>query len=255
MYDFDRLFSDFIKSKGHVHEDEIAKVYSEWYNAYSDALGTSPREIVEGMTDAQLVSELRDECEVSSPSLTVMENLESRAPVKLLTSLLYDDDENVAYCAAEILTIIDKAPLSDFVELLPSAEGELLELIVTALKERPDEIKEQLYSLADTADRPLKTVLVEILAEGSKDERTYKLLSELLASGDNMPLYANYCVRYGDERIVAMLYRALETAGYADYIEIRNAIEALGGIVDDERDFSADPEYILLKEKLHDGKK
>ena len=45
-----------------------------------------------------------------------------------------------------------------------------------------------------------------------------------------------------------MLYRALDTASYADYIEIRNAIESLGGVVDDQlRDFTDDEEYKAIK--------
>ena len=46
-----------------------------------------------------------------------------------------------------------------------------------------------------------------------------------------------------------MLYRALDNCNYAEYIEIKNAIERLGGIVDDARDFSDDPTYILIKSK------
>ena len=34
---------------------------------------------------------------------------------------------------------------------------------------------------------------------------------------------------------------------YLDYIEIVNAIEALGGEVDDSRDFSGDPYYESLR--------
>lgn len=249
MYDFDKLFSAFVLKKGHVHEDELGEIYEEWLGTFCKELGKSPREVLDGMNNMQLVKELREECENGSPSLTVMENIEKRAPISLLLPLLYEDNETLVYCAAELLYNLDKAPLDIFAELLPTVKDEeLFELMVSALKENPDSVKERLYEIASGDDMRLKTVVGEILAEGGRDERTFKLLSELFASGDNIPLYAGYLARYGDEMAVSMLYRALETASYADYIEIRNAIESLGGIVSEERDFSADPEYNILKE-------
>lgn len=250
MYDFDKLFTDFIRSKGHVHEDEIDEVYNEWYDSYSDSLGSSPREVVDKMTDSELIAELKEECLCGSPSLTVMENVEKRAPIDLLKGLLYEDDNTLVYCAAELLRNLDKAPLDVFADMLASTEDEeLFELIISALKENPDSVRDTLLEIAESADYRIKTVVAEILIEGGKDERVYKLLTELFASGDNLPLYASYFARYGDERAATILYRALNTASYADYIEIRNAIEALGGIVYDDKDFSSDPEYLLLKEK------
>lgn len=252
MYDFDKLFSDFIKAKGHVHEDDLGDVYNEWLITYNKDLNATPNDILNQMSDCRLIEELKEECLCGSPSLTVMETIEKRAPVQSLISLLNSKDENAVYCAAEILTNLNKAPLEKFAQMLPYVEDrELFELLVSALKDNPDLVKETLFEIAESAAIDLKTVVAEILIEGSKDERTFNLLKELFAYGDNLPLYADYCARYGDERAAAMLYRALDTAKYADYIEIRNAIEALGGIVDDDKDFSSDPEYIMIKEKNH----
>lgn len=248
MYDFDKLFSQYILTKGHVHEDELNEVYNEWFNKHSEALGGSPAEVISKMTDAQLIAELQEECLVGSPSLTVMENIEKRSPVNLLKPLLYEDNETLVYCAAEILRNLDKAPLDIFADMLPITEdAELFELIISVLKDSPDIVKEKLFELAETADVRIKTVIAEILIEGSRDDRTFKLLTELFALGDNLPLYASYFARYGDERAAAILYRALDSAPYADYIEIRNAIEAIGGIVDETKDFSSDPDFISMR--------
>ena len=179
-----------------------------------------------------------------------MENIEKREPRELLEKLLFDDDGNVVYCAAELLQNIGNPPLELFVELLDTEDDELFELLVSALKEDPDCVREALLNKAEVSGKT-KTAVAEILACGGKDERVFTLLTELFASGDNVPLYAGYLARYGDERAAAQLYRALDTAGYADYIEIRNAIESLGGVVDEYRDFSSDPEYIALKEKKY----
>ncbi|MCH5163643.1 MAG: hypothetical protein J1F36_01355 [Clostridiales bacterium] len=249
MYDFDRLFTKYIRGKGHVHEDELDEVYLEWLNKYSEDLGAAPIEVLNNMSDSELIAELKEECFTGAPSLTIMENVEKRAPVQLLIPLLYEDDVTLVYCAAEILRNLDKAPLDIFADMLiRTDDSDLFELIISALKFDPDSVRDRLLEIAENSDMRIKTVVAEILSEGSRDERVYKLLTELFASGDNLPLYSSYFVRYGDERAVGILYRALDSAAYADYIEIRNAIEALGGIVDENKDFSSDPDYIYIKE-------
>lgn len=249
MYNFNRLFSEYVLSKGHVHEEDLASVYEEWYNSPSVALNASPKQIIDGMSDSELIEELTDECYDGAPSLTVMENLEKRGNDRLLSSLLYEDNSTLVYCAAELLRNMDKAPLEVFANMLSRvSDVDLFELIVSSLKENPDSVREILLEIVQDANPSLRTVIAEILAEGGRDERVYKLLTELFASGDNLALYATYLARYGDERAGAMLYRALENASYADYIEIRNAIEMIGGVVDEEKDFSTDPEYLIVKE-------
>ena len=94
-----------------------------------------------------------------------------------------------------------------------------------------------------------KTIFAEILICAQRDERTYELLNELFAYGDNIPLYCSYIGSYGDERLAGILYRALDKADYADFCEISNAIERLGGTVDyDMKDFTSDPTYQKIKD-------
>ena len=91
-------------------------------------------------------------------------------------------------------------------------------------------------------------LIAEILVGAEKDERTYALLEDLFKNGNNVSLYAGFIGKYGDERAMEYLYKALDDCNYADFIEIRSAIEDLGGTVDDEfRDFSSDPYYKALK--------
>lgn len=249
MYGFDGLFEKFILTKGHVCEDEFAEVYDEWLDTYDSSLEATPSQLISSMSDGELINELIDECNEGTPSFAVMENIERRAPKARLEELLGDANENVVYCAAELLVHIGEPPLYRFAEMLDTGDEELFELLVSALREEPDSVREILLEQAKSGDIRKKTAIADILSSGGKDERVFKLLSELFASGDNIPLYASYLARYGDDRAAAQLYRALDTVGYADYIEVRNAIESLGGVVDDYRDFSSDPEYIALKEK------
>ena len=90
-------------------------------------------------------------------------------------------------------------------------------------------------------------MIAEVLVNAKRDDRTLRLLEELFAQGDNVPFYAGLMGKYGDERASAMLYRALDTCNYMEYVEIKNAIERMGGVVEDSRDFTDDPYYRAMK--------
>ena len=60
-------------------------------------------------------------------------------------------------------------------------------------------------------------------------------------------LFATYLGKLGDERALPVLMEAAEDekTGYIDFIEIRNAIEMLGGTAP-KRDFYDDPDWEAL---------
>ena len=66
---------------------------------------------------------------------------------------------------------------------------------------------------------------------------------------DRRALFAGYLAKIGDDRALPELLEAAkeDKLRYLDYIEIRNAIEALGGDCP-EREYSDDPEYDALRE-------
>ena len=55
--------------------------------------------------------------------------------------------------------------------------------------------------------------------------------------------------KLGDCRAIAPLQQllGLSDLGYMDYIELRNAIEALGGDPGEERTFYGDPDYEAMR--------
>ena len=66
---------------------------------------------------------------------------------------------------------------------------------------------------------------------------------------DRRALFASYLAKYGDERALPALQRAAEAPElpYLDFVEIANAMEALGGERPAEREFAGDPYYESLK--------
>ena len=61
--------------------------------------------------------------------------------------------------------------------------------------------------------------------------------------------FASYLAKLGDERAIPMLKEAAQSPdiNYLDYVEVVNAIEALGGERPPEREFSGDPYYESLR--------
>ena len=77
------------------------------------------------------------------------------------------------------------------------------------------------------------------------------MLDEFLIHPDNIPEYANMIAKYGDERALDTLYREIEREDikYNDFVEMRFAIESLGGEYNRARDFTNDPVYKKVREQ------
>ena len=75
------------------------------------------------------------------------------------------------------------------------------------------------------------------------------LVAEFAKNQNNIPLYAGYLAKYGDERALPFLNVAIEKEkiSYADFEELRFAIEALGGEYNKVRDFSNDKSFKKIK--------
>ena len=115
--------------------------------------------------------------------------------------------------------------------------------------ESPEERKqlvEQILAEIDGVSQDKKINLVEILSHTQKDDRVFNVLvEEFVANKDKVQIYAGYLSKYGDDRALPVLFEAIEQENitYADFEELRFAIEALGGEYDKVRDFSKDKTY------------
>ena len=92
-------------------------------------------------------------------------------------------------------------------------------------------------------------MLIEILAEYKGNPAVYMGLVSYLYRGEDVALYARLLGKYGDERAIDVLKSFAEeyALDYNEYMEVRNAVEELGGYFEDDRDFSDDPFYRYLK--------
>ncbi len=264
--DFDLIFENYLVEWYKAHETEfenvedmeemLPEIYNEWADSPSEQMGgIAPRAFFANITvPEELVN------------ILIGTSTGEQNPC----SLLLDRIAEVSDCAAGLEKIVGgnysvkqkmiaanllkemnvSQPLDTYVAWLTSekCDAELKELAVEILAENANAVAEKVFPLINKADITLKTYIAEILCNAEKDDRTFELLTELFETGNNIPLYAGYLGKYGDERSAATLYKALDDCNYLEFIEIKNAIERLGGVVDDEmRDFSDDMYYKAIK--------
>lgn len=112
-----------------------------------------------------------------------------------------------------------------------------------------DLVKERMLDNFADASKEVKDCLIDIFSHGSRDDRILEiLLEEFKKDKKNLSLNSAYLSKYGDERALPALLEAIEdeNISYADFEELRFAIESLGGEYTKERDFSKDANFKKL---------
>ena len=90
--------------------------------------------------------------------------------------------------------------------------------------------------------------MLDVLADYPGNEQVFQLALRLFRENrSRRALFASYLGKLGDDRALPALIEAAgdEKTGYIDFIELRNAIEMLGGVAPD-REFDNDPDYEAL---------
>ncbi|MCQ2602418.1 MAG: hypothetical protein MJ193_00680 [Clostridia bacterium] len=105
---------------------------------------------------------------------------------------------------------------------------------------------EKLYTVSeDTAD-----MLLEVLTEYPGHKEVYMGLVSNLYKGDDIALYARLLGKYGDTDAIELLnaFAKENELNYNEFMEIRNAVEELGGYFkEDEKKYQDDEFYRYLK--------
>lgn len=108
-----------------------------------------------------------------------------------------------------------------------------------------DDMIDKIYALEGETGK----MLIEILAEYKGNKAIFMGLVSQLYKGEDVALFARLIGSYGDEQGVEVLKTFCENyePNYNEYMELRNAVEELGGDFDLKQDFSDDPFYRFLK--------
>lgn len=117
------------------------------------------------------------------------------------------------------------------------------------LMEDCEPILDDMISKIYTLDGETGKMLMEVLAEYKGNKAIFMGLVSYLYKGEDVALFARLIGAYGDEQGVEVLKTFCENyePNYNEYMELRNAVEELGGDFDLKQDFSDDPLYRYLK--------
>lgn len=261
-FDFDKLFENFADKYYNEHESEytspedyakrdLDRVYHIWATSPQTALGgISPSEFFNRIPTDELVDILKGACVGELNPCSLLFDRIATEP-SLLNDLIAlaqkATDEKLLAVTISLISEIGGAPDKFYLDMIErDIDADVKESCVEALCDRAEHVKDELLSRADgTDDLDKKELYADILTFcEAGDDRILELLRELLVTDDRVPYIAELMGRYGDDRACADLYKLLDTCTFAQFVEIRNAIEMMGGAVDEHyRDFSDDPLY------------
>lgn len=259
---FDEYISDYVyKNIGKVKPEEIENqmpvLYAEFGDAPQKALdGKTPNEYYKNYTAKELLSALKEHLEKGVPVSDFL--IETLTSIDGAEKAVYDE---LLVDSAEEYTLYLMNALSDmgsniagkrYLEFIISDYPESIkELATELLCNDPDAHKESIIECFKDADSITKARFTEILSHASKDDKVFEILiNEFIMNPKEIPVYAGYLAKYGDERALPFLMTAIENdkINYADFEELRFAIESLGGEVSKERDFTFDKAYKKIKQ-------
>ena len=258
---FDSFISDFVyKNIGKVKPEEIENNIPVLYTKFGKETlkeldGKTPETYYEDATTKELLSVLKEHLNsgVSVPDF-LCEALAKRSDDEREFVVALNEDENEEFIAyvMNILSDMDIVLVKKYMEFLTfDYPANIKELAVELLSKRADEVKDDILEIFNESDEDKKELFCEILSYSSKDDKTFDILTLQFAKNRNKtPIYASYLARFGDERALPFLMQAIEEEkiSYADFEELRFAIEALGGEYNKIRDFSKDKSFKKIKE-------
>jgi len=117
------------------------------------------------------------------------------------------------------------------------------------LSEGCEEIVDDMLKKLITLDGDTGSMLMEVLSNYKGNKEIFMNLVSYLYRGEDVALYARLIGSYGDEKGIDTLNDFLQEydPNYNEFMEIRNAIEELGGECKFDKDFSDDMFYQYIQ--------
>ncbi len=257
---FDKYISDYVyENIGKVKPEEIENNIPVLYEKFGkeslkELDGKTPETYYESFSAKELIEGLKEHIRtgVSVPDFLPETLMKMKDAEKDLTLALSDDDndEFIAY-VMYVLSGMEVVPVKKYVEFITLDYPEnIKELATEQLCKRAEEMTEIIFQTFDTVSDDVKELFCEILSYAPKSDKAFDILTlQFVKNRDKTPIYAGYLQRFGDERALPFLLAAIEEEkiSYADFEELRFAIEALGGSYDKIRDFSSDKSFRKIK--------
>ena len=270
IINFDEHFADFMSGWMNAHqgeyetfddmEEDMPRIYMAFLNTRAKWLGNvTPGAYFTQFEDPKvLVDWLVQYCEEGTPVPDLL--LEQIAAVgrpceKRLLELLKDEEApaEARMTAVNLLREMESTlPKMLYIrwQLDRAGEDELKDNALESLTEMGECVVQPILQELPKANAAGEEALMEVLSHFPGNEQSFRLALKLFNERkERRALFAGYLAKLGDDRALADLTAAAaeEKLPYLTFIEIRNAIETLGGVCP-ERTYEDDPEYEALRD-------
>lgn len=265
LIDFDKRFSDYTAAWMRENADKYKNfeaMEADMPNVYLKFLNT-PAAWLGGVTPGAYFSQF-DDCKelvdwmaayaqkrVPVPSLLLDRIVEVGIPCeKRLIALLKDTQAplEARMTAVGLLREMEStAPRALYIDWLVhrAEKDELSDNAMESLHQMGAAVVQQLTEVLLNATPAGQEAILDILANYPGNEKVFQLTLKMFQTQPKKrAIFASYLGKLGDERALDALYAAAadEKLMYLDFIEIRNAIERLGGEAP-EREYQSDAGY------------
>ena len=270
VHNFDEHFAEFTSSwmKEHQNEyrnfdemeEDLPRIYMAFLNTRAAWLGSiTPGSYFTQFEDPKvLVDWMRQYCDegVPLPDPLLEQIVAVGKPCeKRLVELLKDDEaeEEARMTAVGLLREMEsQQPKMLYIhwQLDRAPKDELKDHAVESLIEMGESVVQPILQLIGQANHAGKEAFLEVLSHFPGNRQIVRLvLDEFKAQPEKRALFAGYLSKLGDDMVLPDLESAAKDPNlpYLTYIELRNAIESLGGVCP-EREYDEDPEYEALRD-------
>ncbi|MDL2317539.1 HEAT repeat domain-containing protein [Eubacteriales bacterium OttesenSCG-928-A19] len=241
-------------------EERMPEVYLQWLNTPASWLnGATPGTYFSQFDDGEkllswMVAYFRDQVPVPDQLLERITDLgESTEPglLALLTDKGAPEDARLTAITllAEMQSIKPMALYIGWIAARSDAD-ERADMAAEALVSMGRAVVMPVLAAVDNASAAGRETLLDVLCNFPGEDAILALALAMFAERSNArALFGSFLGKLGDPRAIEPLRAALNDPdlGYLDYIELRNALEALGGDAPPERSFDGDPYYESLR--------
>lgn len=241
-------------------EEKMPEVYLQWLNQPADWLdGVSPGTYFAQFDDAlMLIAWMRTYFERKVPvpdqlleRITTLGLPAEKGLLALLTENTAPVDARLT--AITLLSEMESTlPMALYVEWIANraAEDDKAEMAAEALTAMGRAVVQPVLTAVQKASVAGKETFLDVLCNFPGDDAIFQLAVAMFQSEqEKRAQFASLLGKLGDERAIPILSDALNepALSYLDYIELRNALEAVGGEALIERAFDGDPYYESLR--------
>ena len=268
IIDFDARFFEFARKWVAAHpgltEQQVENSYNsmmeEWINAPADWLeGASPATYFQRYERPEELIELMQgyfDKKVNLPEPLYARIVERGADCAPLLRKLVADENQSEELRAEAMGMLrdigDKDADALLISMVVGAEeqSELSDLAADVLSGRDAATAQKLLDAYPGAPEHAQTLILDVCCNFPGDARICDyLIRRLKNQPEQRALNASLLAKLGDPRALEPMKEMLNLFDlrYLDYIELRDAVEALGGDAGEDRSFYGDPDFEALR--------